>query len=62
MVIAQLILKDKTIKLPVITGSENEKGIDVTRLRSETNYITFDPSYANTGSCSSEITYINGES
>ena len=58
---AQLILKDKTIELPVITGSENEKGIDITRLRSETNYITFDPSYGNTGSCSSDITYISGE-
>ena len=58
---AKLILKDKTIELPVITGSENEKGIDVTRLRSETNYITFDPSYANTGSCTSDITYIDGE-
>ena len=58
---AQLILKDKTIELPVITGSENEKGIDITRLRSETNYITYDPSYGNTGSCASDITYINGE-
>ena len=57
----QLILKDKTIELPVITGSENEKGIDVTHLRSETNYITYDPSYGNTGSCSSDITYISGE-
>ena len=58
---AQLIIKNKTIELPVITGSENEKGIDVTRLRKETNYITFDPSYANTGSCISNITYIDGE-
>ena len=58
---AQLIINDKTIELPVITGSENEKGIDVTRLRKETNYITFDPSYANTGSCISNITYIDGE-
>ena len=33
----QLILKDKTIELPVIKGSENEKGIDITRLRQETN-------------------------
>ena len=45
----------------MITGSENEKGIDVTRLRKETNYITFDPAYANTGSCISNITYIDGE-
>jgi len=58
---AQLILGDKTLELPIITGTENEEGIDVTRLRSETNHITFDPSYANTGSCASDITYINGE-
>ena len=58
---AQLILKDKQIELPVVIGSENEKGIDVTRLRSETGYITYDPSFANTGSCSSDITYISGE-
>ena len=58
---AQLIIKDKTIELPVITGSENEKGIDISRLRKETNYITFDPFYANTGSCTSDITYIDGE-
>ena len=57
----ELILKDKTIELPIITGSENEKGIDVTQLRTDTKYITFDPAYANTGSCISDITYINGE-
>ena len=58
---AELILKDQTIELPIITGSENEKGIDVTQLRTDTKYITFDPAYANTGSCISDITYINGE-
>ena len=58
---AQLILDGKTIDLPIIKGTENEKGIDVTQLRSETSHITFDPSYGNTGSCSSDITYISGE-
>jgi len=58
---AELTLDGKIIELPVIKGTEDEKGIDVTKLRSETNYITFDPSYGNTGSCSSNITYINGE-
>ena len=58
---AQLTLDGKTIDLPIIKGTEDEKGIDVTQLRTETNYITFDPSYGNTGSCSSDITYINGE-
>ena len=58
---AQLTLDGKTIELPIIKGTEDEKAIDVTQLRAETNYITFDPSYGNTGSCSSDITYINGE-
>ena len=58
---AQLTLDDKTIELPIVKGTEDEKAIDVTQLRSETKYITFDPSYGNTGSCSSDITYINGE-
>jgi len=58
---AQLTLDGKTIELPIVKGTEDEKAIDVTQLRSETKYITFDPSYGNTGSCSSDITYINGE-
>ena len=58
---AQLIIDGKTIDLPVIEGTEQEKGIDITRLRTETDYITYDPSFANTGACSSNITYINGE-
>ena len=58
---AQLTLDGKTIELPIVKGTENEKAIDVTQLRSETKYITFDPSYGNTGSCSSDITYISGE-
>ena len=58
---AKLIIDDTTIELPIITGSENESGIDITKLRNTTKHITYDPSYANTGSCSSDITYINGE-
>ena len=58
---AQLTLDGKTIELPIVKGTEDEKAIDVTQLRTETNYITFDPSYGNTGSCSSDITYISGE-
>ena len=52
---AQLTLDGKTIELPIVKGTEDEKAIDVTQLRSETKYITFDPSYGNTGSCSSDI-------
>ena len=58
---ATLNLDGKTIELPIIEGSENEKGIDISQLRSSSGHITFDPSYGNTGSCISEITYISGE-
>ena len=58
---ATLNLDGKKIELPVIEGSENEKGIDISQLRSSSGHITFDPSYGNTGSCISEITYISGE-
>ena len=50
-----------TIELPVITGTENEKAIDIGKLRSQTGYITMDPGYGNTGSCESRMTFLNGE-
>ena len=59
---AKLILpNDQTIELPIITGSEQEKGIDISTLRKETGYITLDPGFGNTGSCTSAITYIDGK-
>ncbi|MFO7751105.1 MAG: citrate synthase [Desulfobacteraceae bacterium] len=58
---ATLTIDGKEYKLPVITGSEGEKAVDITRLRQETGHITFDPGFANTGSCKSAITYMDGE-
>lgn len=58
---AELVLPDKKARLPIFEGTEAERAIDITKLRAETAYITFDPSYANTGSCMSRITFIDGE-
>lgn len=58
---AKLILEGKTIELPIIEGTEKEKAVDITKLRAETGYITLDSGYMNTGSCTSAITYLNGE-
>ena len=58
---AQIILNNETIEVPIIKGTENEQGLDLTQLRSKTGYITYDPSFGNTGSCTSNITYIDGE-
>ncbi|MBI4372101.1 MAG: citrate synthase [Candidatus Omnitrophica bacterium] len=51
----------KTIELPVIVGSEGERAFDISDLRAKTSYITLDYGYANTGSCTSAITFVDGE-
>ena len=58
---AKLTIADKEYKLPLITGTNGEQAIDIAALRSTTGLITLDPGLANTGSCSSKITYIDGE-
>ncbi|HEY8931924.1 MAG TPA: citrate synthase [Rariglobus sp.] len=58
---ATLKLDDKEVTLPVVTGSEGEKAIDISKLRADTGHITFDDGFGNTGSCTSKITYIDGE-
>ena len=58
---SELKLNGKAYKFPVYEGTEKELGIDISNLRAESSYITLDPSYANTGSCFSAITYIDGD-
>ncbi|MCB9452230.1 MAG: citrate synthase [Anaerolineaceae bacterium] len=58
---AKLILNGQEYEFPVFAGSEGEVGIDFAALRSQTKAISYDPGYGNTGSCSSGITFINGE-
>ena len=61
MTVAKLILDDIELELPVVEGSEGERGIDIRKLRGSTGLITLDPGYGNTGSCQSGVTFINGE-
>jgi citrate synthase len=58
---AELRVGDQVVELPVVVGSEGERAIDISKLRSQTGYITLDPGFANTGSCKSSITFIDGE-
>ena len=58
---AELILDGKSYKLPIIEGSEGERSVDISSLRNQTGYITLDDGYGNTGSCQSQITFIDGE-
>ena len=60
--IAKIELDGKKFELPITEGTENEKGIDISKLRAETGgYITLDPGFKNTGSTKSAITYLDGE-
>ena len=56
-----LTYNGQQIQLPVIIGTEGEKAIDISTLRANTGFITLDPGYANTGSCLSAITFMDGE-
>ena len=58
---ASLQIGDQSVELPIVVGSEDEKALDISKLRAETGYVTIDPGYGNTGSCQSDITYIDGD-
>ena len=58
---AKLTYEGRTTDLPVITGTEGEQAVDITRLRAETGLITMDHGYMNTGSALSAITFLDGE-
>ena len=58
---SKLGLNGQEYELPVIVGSEGETAVDVLKLRAQSGAITYDPGFGNTGSCSSAITFIDGE-
>jgi citrate synthase len=58
---AQIILDGRTYEFPVVTGSEGEKAIDISKLRDLSGYITLDFGYKNTGATTSAITFLDGE-
>ena len=58
---AKISIEGKEFELPVITGSEGEKAIDISKLRALSGYITIDPGFKNTGATTSGITFLDGE-
>ena len=58
---AKVLLDGQECELPVITGTENEKAIDISKLRDKTGYVTLDTGYKNTGATTSAITFLDGE-
>jgi citrate synthase len=58
---AKVVLDGQEYDLPVVTGTEGEKAIDITKFRGSTGYITLDSGYKNTGATKSAITFLDGE-
>jgi citrate synthase len=58
---AQLTYDGSSVDLPVVTGSEGERAVDIGKLRAQSGLITLDPGYGNSGSCTSAITFLDGE-
>ena len=59
--VAVLELEGNKYEFPIVVGNENEVSIDINKLRDLTGAITLDPGYKNSGSCKSEITFLDGE-
>ncbi len=58
---AEISIEGNKFELPVIEGTELEKAIDISKLRSQSGVITIDPGFKNTGSTKSAITFLDGE-
>jgi len=58
---ASISINGNSYDLPLITGTENEQGIDISKLRDLSGAVTVDPGYKNTGATKSEITFLDGE-
>lgn len=58
---ATISVNGQTVELPVITGTENEKAIDISKLRDLSGVITLDTGYKNTGATQSTVTFLDGE-
>jgi citrate synthase len=57
----QLLYDNKTYEFPLVEGTEKEIGIDIKTLRAQTGLVTVDPGFKNSGSCQSEVTFLDGE-
>ena len=58
---ATLTIGENSYPLPIVGGTESEKAVDISLLRKQSKFITFDDGYGNTGSCESKVTFIDGD-
>jgi len=59
--VAKLSFEGGELELPFVVGTEDEKAVDISKLRAKTGYVTLDEGYMNTGATKSAITFLDGE-
>ncbi len=59
--VATLKFNGKEIELPLVVGSEGERGLDISKLRALTGLVTLDEGFVNTGATTSAVTFLDGE-
>jgi len=59
--VARLEIGGRSVELPVVVGTEGERGLDISKLRAQSGAITLDEGFVNTGSTTSAITFLDGE-
>jgi citrate synthase len=58
---AILTIDGKSIELPILQGTCGPEALDMRGLYQETGLFSYDPGFTSTASCSSNITYIDGD-
>jgi len=58
---SQINTPDKSLDLPVIPASEGPAALDIGKLLTSTNHITYDNGFGNTATTQSAITYLDGD-
>ena len=52
---------DKTVTMPIKSGTIGPDVVDIRKLYAETGKFTYDPGFTSTASCDSALTYIDGD-
>jgi len=58
---ATLTFRDKSVDLPVLSGSTGPDVIDIRKLYGATEAFTYDPGFTSTAACESALTFIDGD-
>jgi len=58
---ARILLGDRELELPLVEPTRGDRGLDISRLRSELGVITVDRGFANSSENPSAVSYVDGE-